>query len=148
MRVRGPGLAPIIIAKVSPPSKQTPPPPSTSSAGAGQEAGGGRLADAPNAGEHEGMGDPARSEGIGQGPDHGLLADQVRAVFADDVATVGSGGGDLVAVIDALTSLESWDVMRRTHSRSDRQIERAWRQGIDAVIAAWPPAHDDNGGDR
>jgi TetR/AcrR family transcriptional regulator, regulator of autoinduction and epiphytic fitness len=78
----------------------------------------------------------------------GLLADQVRSVFADDVATVGSGGGDLVAVIDALTSLESWDVMCRTHARSDRQIERAWRRGIDAVIAAWPPAHDDNGGVR
>lgn len=30
VRVHGPGLAPIIIAKVSPPSKQTPPPPSTS----------------------------------------------------------------------------------------------------------------------
>lgn len=69
----------------------------------------------------------------------GLLADQVRSVFAADVATVGSGP-DLVAVIDALTSLESWDVMRRAHARSRRQIERAWHQGIDAVIAAWPPS--------
>lgn len=89
----------------------------------------------------------------------GLLADQVRSVFAADVATVGSGA-DLVAVIDALTSLESWDVMRRAHARSRRQIERTWRQGIDAVIAAWPSSdgnpdknvnknvNEDNGGHR
>jgi TetR/AcrR family transcriptional regulator, regulator of autoinduction and epiphytic fitness len=85
----------------------------------------------------------------------GLLAGQVRSVFADDVATVGAGG-DLVAVIDALTSLESWDVMRRTHARSRRQIERAWCQGIAALIAAWPRSsrrpetrpNSDNGGDR
>jgi TetR/AcrR family transcriptional regulator of autoinduction and epiphytic fitness len=67
----------------------------------------------------------------------GLLADQVRTVFAADIAAMATTGPDLVAVIDALTSLESWDVMRKTHSRSRRQIERAWRQGIDALIAIW-----------
>jgi AcrR family transcriptional regulator len=66
----------------------------------------------------------------------GLLADQVRTVFAADVTAMAAAGLDLVAVIDALTSLESWDVMRKTHSRSRRQIERAWGQGIDALIAA------------
>ena len=65
-----------------------------------------------------------------------LLADQVSTVFAADIATVGSRP-DLVAVIDALTSLESWDVMRRTHARSRRQIERSWCTGIDALIAVW-----------
>ena len=45
--------------------------------GAGQKAGGGGLADAAYAGQHEGMGDAARGEGVGQGADHGLLADQV-----------------------------------------------------------------------
>jgi TetR/AcrR family transcriptional regulator, regulator of autoinduction and epiphytic fitness len=75
----------------------------------------------------------------------GLLAQQVRSVLGPDVANVGERS-DLVAVIDALTSLESWDVMRKTHSRSRREIERAWRRGIEAVIAAW--AQPDEGGDR
>jgi len=66
----------------------------------------------------------------------GLLADQVRAVFADDITATAATGSDLVAVIDALTSLESWDVMRKTHSRSRRQIERAWCTGIGALVAA------------
>jgi AcrR family transcriptional regulator len=85
----------------------------------------------------------------------GLLAGQVRSVFAVEVAAVGSSA-DMVAVIDALTSLESWDVMRKTHARSRRQIERAWQQGIDVLIAAWPPnsarnaknVQQDNGGHR
>ena len=66
----------------------------------------------------------------------GLLADQVRTVFVADITTMATAGPDLVAVIDALTSLESWDVMRKTHSRSRRQIERAWCTGIEALIAA------------
>jgi TetR/AcrR family transcriptional regulator, regulator of autoinduction and epiphytic fitness len=75
----------------------------------------------------------------------GLLAGQVQGVFEPDVAAVAAGS-DLVAVIDALASLESWDVMRKTHSRSRREIECAWRRGIEALIAAW--AQPDEGGDR
>ncbi len=75
----------------------------------------------------------------------GLLAGQVRSVFAADVATLGSRT-DVVAVIDALTSLESWDVMRKTHARSRRQIETAWRRGIRAVIDEW--AQLDHEGNR
>jgi AcrR family transcriptional regulator len=63
----------------------------------------------------------------------GLLADQVRSVFAADVAAAGASR-DLVAVIDALTSLEAWDVMRKTHARSRSQIASSWRRGIDALI--------------
>jgi TetR/AcrR family transcriptional regulator of autoinduction and epiphytic fitness len=66
----------------------------------------------------------------------GLLADQVRSVFADDLAGVAADV-DLVATIDALTSLESWNGMRNTHSRSRRQIEAAWSTGTDALISAW-----------
>ena len=68
----------------------------------------------------------------------GVLADQVRSTFAHE--TDGSTPGrsaDLVAVIDALTSLESWDVMRKTHARSRPQIARAWAQGIRALVSAW-----------
>ena len=53
---------------------------------AGEDAGGGRLADAADAGEHVGLRDAAGAEGVGQRPDHRLLADQVgealRPVFA------------------------------------------------------------------
>jgi len=67
----------------------------------------------------------------------GLLADQVRSVFAADVMDLAAAGRDLVAVIDALTSLESWDVMRKTHARSRGQIERAWSHAIEVLIASW-----------
>ncbi|HSP28240.1 MAG TPA: TetR/AcrR family transcriptional regulator [Ilumatobacteraceae bacterium] len=68
----------------------------------------------------------------------GVLADQVRTTFAHE--TAGSSparAADLVAVIDALTSLESWDVMRKTHARSRSQIARAWAQGIRALVGSW-----------
>ena len=68
---------------------------------------------------------------------------QVRSAFAPDVAQVHAGT-DLVAVIDALTSLESWDVMRKTHARTRRQIDTAWRRGIAAMITA----QLDDGGNR
>ncbi len=67
----------------------------------------------------------------------GLFADQVRAVFAADVTGMAAAGPDLVAVIDALTSLESWDVMRKTHARSRAQIARAWARGITALVEDW-----------
>ncbi len=53
---------------------------------AGDDAGGGGLADAAHAGQHEGVRDPADGEGVAQDAHHRLLADQVveagRAVFA------------------------------------------------------------------
>ena len=74
----------------------------------------------------------------------GALADQVRRTFATE--TEGSAPGrtaDLVAVVDALTSLESWDVMRKTHARSRPQIAQAWGQGISALIRAWNQPSDE-----
>jgi AcrR family transcriptional regulator len=66
------------------------------------------------------------------------LADQVRATFEPE--TRGSSPGrvaELVAVIDALTSVEAWDVMRKTHARSGSQIATTWRRSIDALIDTW-----------
>ncbi|MGA7758941.1 MAG: TetR/AcrR family transcriptional regulator [Ilumatobacteraceae bacterium] len=66
------------------------------------------------------------------------LAGQVRLTFATETAGSTPGrAADLVAVVDALTSLESWDVMRKTHARSRAQIAQAWTQGISALIRAW-----------
>jgi AcrR family transcriptional regulator len=68
----------------------------------------------------------------------GLLADQVRGLFDEEVAgSTPAGAADLVASIDALTALESWDVMRKTHGRSRQQIAHAWTRGVSALIAAW-----------
>ncbi len=44
---------------------------------AGENAGGRRLADPAHAGEDPGLRNAARLEGVGNGADHGLLADQV-----------------------------------------------------------------------
>lgn len=64
-----------------------------------------------------------------------LLADQVSCCFAADVAGVTpTRAAGLVAMIDALTSLDAWDVMRKTHSRSPRQIAQAWERAIDALV--------------
>lgn len=66
------------------------------------------------------------------------LAAQVRSVFA--IETDGQAPArvaDLVAVVDALTSLESWDVMRKTHARSRAQIARAWGRGIAVLVESW-----------
>ena len=61
---------------------------------AGEDAGGGGLADAAHAGEHPGLRDAAGVEGVREGADHRLLADQVvegaRAVFSSKNA-VGRG---------------------------------------------------------
>jgi TetR/AcrR family transcriptional regulator, regulator of autoinduction and epiphytic fitness len=68
----------------------------------------------------------------------GVLADQVRSTFAPETTGASPArSADLVAVIDALTSLEAWDVMRKTHARSRPQITRAWVQGIQALVQSW-----------
>lgn len=70
----------------------------------------------------------------------GLLADQVRSLFGDAApGTTPADVAGLAATIDALTSLDAWDVMRRTHGRSRRQIANAWRDAIAAIVAAAPP---------
>jgi AcrR family transcriptional regulator len=66
------------------------------------------------------------------------LADQVRAALEPDTRNSSPGRvAELVAVIDAFTSVEAWDVMRKTHARSRPQIATSWRRGIDALIDSW-----------
>lgn len=68
----------------------------------------------------------------------GLLADQVRSWFAPEIdAALHGSSGDLPAALDAFTSLESWDVMRRTHSRSRSQIDSTWQRGLAALCDTW-----------
>jgi AcrR family transcriptional regulator len=66
------------------------------------------------------------------------LADQVRAALEPDTRNSSPGRvAELVAVIDAFTSVEAWDVMRKTHARSRPQIATSWRRGIGALIDSW-----------
>jgi AcrR family transcriptional regulator len=66
------------------------------------------------------------------------LAGQIRATFATEMAAGPPAvAAELVAAIDALTSLGSWDVLGATHARGRRQIERSWRRAIAALIADW-----------
>jgi AcrR family transcriptional regulator len=74
------------------------------------------------------------------------LADQVRRAFAPESAVLDpAAANDLLAVIDALTALESWDVMRRTHSRSRAQIARTWCDGIAALVVVAADRHGREG---
>ena len=76
--------------------------------GAGQDAGGRGLADTAHAGQHEGMGDAAGVESIGQRADHRFLTDQIlehgRAIFAGQhliAGGLGAGrGGRCIAEIE------------------------------------------------
>ena len=69
--------------------------------GARQNAGGGGLAHPAHAGQQIGLMDAVEVEGVREGPDHGLLADQIlearRAIFARQhpVGGGGLGGGGL-----------------------------------------------------
>jgi hypothetical protein len=66
------------------------------------------------------------------------LAHQVRTTFGPETRGHSPGRiAGLVAVIDAFTSPEAWDVMRRTHARSRAQIAATWRRGIEVLIDDW-----------
>ncbi|CAN5599815.1 hypothetical protein BH20ACT2_BH20ACT2_21560 [soil metagenome] len=63
------------------------------------------------------------------------LRDQVTAQFAPELAGVTPArSADLLAVIDALTSSEAWNVMRHSHGRTRRQIRRAWVLSLETLL--------------
>lgn len=65
-----------------------------------------------------------------------LLADQTRAWFQPEiVGRTPAGSADLVALVDTLTSPESFEVMGAAHARSRRQISRAWTLGLASLLA-------------
>jgi len=66
------------------------------------------------------------------------LAAQVRGTFAKETSGASPArSAELVAVIDAFTSVEAWDVLSRTHARSHAQIARTWRRCVAALINDW-----------
>ena len=60
---------------------------------------------------------------------------QVRDHFAPELEALGrADAGDRVALIDALTAFEAWDLLHSVHGRSRRLVERAWRAGIETLL--------------
>lgn len=65
------------------------------------------------------------------------LADQVRARFAPEVDRLTPArAANLIAIIDATTSPEAFEVMSASHARSPRQIAAAWTASLDAMITS------------
>jgi AcrR family transcriptional regulator len=65
---------------------------------------------------------------------------QIRDHFAPELATLPrADGNDLVVLIDALTSFESWDLARTTHGCSDRLVRRAWTAGVAGISDRFVP---------
>lgn len=62
------------------------------------------------------------------------LAVQIAEHFAPECAALTPArADDLVALIDTLTSFESWDLLQGVHRRSRTQIRRAWQRGLDGL---------------
>lgn len=64
-----------------------------------------------------------------------LLRAQVVEHFAAELGPLPPARrDDLAAVVSTLTSVEAWWSLRHEHDRTDRQIRRAWRDALDAVL--------------
>ncbi len=71
------------------------------------------------------------------------LAAQVRGTFAAETAgATPARAAELVAIVDAVTSPEAWDVLRRSHARSRSQIARAWQRAVAVLIDDWSEGTD------
>lgn len=63
------------------------------------------------------------------------LVRQLRRHFSAELSALDRGdAGNVVALVDVLTSFESWEQMRRGSKLSERRIGAAWTRGIRAVL--------------
>ena len=63
------------------------------------------------------------------------MAGQIRRQFDTELQKLSPARReDTVAVIAALTSVESWEQFRRSHGRSPTQTRRAWNGAIDQIL--------------
>jgi AcrR family transcriptional regulator len=84
----------------------------------------------------------ARARALDHDPLAGALAStrdrltrQIASHFDPDLARLGRAERtDRVALIDTLTSFESWDLLATAHGRSPARIRRAWTTGLAAVL--------------
>lgn len=72
------------------------------------------------------------------------MASQTRQRFSLEVSQLTpAAAANLVALIDATTSPDAYDVMTAAHARSDRHITRLWTDTLDAVLASVTPDRAD-----
>lgn len=68
-----------------------------------------------------------------------ILANQVDTHFDAELATITPARrADLIALIDSMTSIEAFQILRETHGRSDTQIRRSWSAALDALLETSP----------
>lgn len=66
------------------------------------------------------------------------LATQAQQCLAVETSQLTPAeAANLLALIDAATSPEAYDVMSASHARTSRQISRTWTRAIHALIAGW-----------
>jgi AcrR family transcriptional regulator len=88
--------------------------------------------------DHEPMADRVSNQRM-------LLAEQTQQCLrAETSRLTPTEAANLVALVDAATSPEAFEVLRASHGRTRRQIERTWRRAVTALVAAWS---DGNQGD-
>jgi hypothetical protein len=67
------------------------------------------------------------------------LRDQIAVHFAPELGVVTRAeADDRVALVDALTAFEAWDLLVTAHERSRARIERAWTTGLGALLRPGP----------
>ena len=67
-----------------------------------------------------------------------LLAEQTQRHFRPETQHLTPAeAANFVAFIDATTSPEAFEVLRASHGRTRRQIERTWRRALVALVDAW-----------
>lgn len=68
-----------------------------------------------------------------------MLADQTRRAYAPETERLApTGAANLIALIDATTSPEAFEVMGAVHARSPRQITDTWTTALSTLINGWP----------
>ncbi len=66
-----------------------------------------------------------------------LLAKQVTTHFGPELGSAGPARrSDLIAVVDAMTSMEAFGILSDTHGRTEAQVRRSWRAAVAAVLSA------------
>ena len=74
----------------------------------------------------------------------GRLADQTRQRFATEIEQITPAeAANLVALIDATTSPEAFDLMGAAHSRTSRQISKTWITALETLLAQWVPESEE-----
>lgn len=67
-----------------------------------------------------------------------MLATQAQRCWRPEARDLSPAeAANLVALIDATTSPEAFDVLGAAHARTPRQIERTWRRSVLAALAEW-----------